>query len=185
MPLISLLLGLALSSQQEIPAGIRYKKAPDAVNKLALGKLEKFFASDPKNVDLAPLGAKALVVGPGLWSYFGPNVPDDLKKAMRAEFHIPGDSGVQVFEGRVLKTEDEQSWVWLALLIPNRKIKPTIRKANAEELQYYWAIIPYDIEEPLYVADFPSQGKFLFDFDDSKTDPRIFHVDRVMSMKKP
>jgi len=183
--LLAALVSVALISQQQvIPKGVHYKKAPDAVNKLAAAKLQKFFASDPKTLDMSHLGAQALVVGPGMWEYFGPHVPDDLKNATHAEFHIPNANGVQVLEGRVLKTEDLQSWVWLALLVSAHKQKPVIRKANADELRYYWAIIPYDIEEPLYVADF-GKNKFLFDFDDSKTDPRIFDVDRVLPMKQP
>jgi hypothetical protein len=184
MPLLAIALAASLFSQQEIPPGVRYKKAPDAVNALAQAKLEKFFASDPKTVDMSKLGAEAVVVGPGMWSYIKNGAPPDLVGATKAQFHIPNANGVQVLEGRVLKTEDQQSWIWLALLVGAHKAKPTIRKANAEEIQYYWAIIPYDIEEPLYVADF-GKNKFLIDFDDNAKDPKIFDVDRVLPMSKP
>ena len=34
---------------------------------------------------------------------------------------------------------------------------PSIRKARADELSFYWATIPFDIEEPLFVVDTNSE----------------------------
>lgn len=51
-----------------------------------------------------------------------------------------------------------------------------MRPAAAPEIQYYWATIPFDIEEPLYVIDFGKQ-RVLVHFTARGGEPRLFWMD--------
>ena len=184
MVLVCALLAIGLY-QQQIPQGIHYKKAPDAVNQLALAKLQKYYASTMDDPAIKGLATGALVCGPTLWNALKNGAPDDLQSATKAQFYLPNPKGMQVLEGRVLKSEYSQSAIWLALLLlrDKQKVKPTLRKANEEELKYYWAIIPYDIEEPLYIADY-GKTQVLFNFVLESKDPKVMFVDFVAPMTK-
>jgi len=184
VPLLVLIAATAFF-RQEIPAGIRYKKASCAVNKIALAKLTKFYASSMDNPAMTGLSSEALICGPTLWNALKAGAPEDLQSTTKAQFYIPTGGGMTHLEGRVLKTEYSQSAIWLALLLLRDKqnVKPTLRKANSEELKYYWAIIPYDIVEPLYIADY-GKTQVLFNFAGDAKDPRVMFVDFIPRMKK-
>jgi hypothetical protein len=53
-----------------------------------------------------------------------------------------------------------------------------VRKATAPEIQYYWATIPFDIEEPFYIIDFGKQ-RVLAHFMVKNGEPKIFWMDMV------
>ena len=188
MPLLSLVVAAALLKKQDIPKGVVYKKAPDSVNALAKKKLTDFFEGDPATVDFAPMGSKAIICMPGLWNNIQVSLKDKVPaymiKAPKANFMLPTPEGVHSYEGRILRTDETQEFLWICLLAMARHGKPTIRKANTDEIKYYWATISYDIEEPVFVADFGNHHELLFDFDGSKTDPRVWVVDIIGGMKK-
>jgi len=49
----------------------------------------------------------------------------------------------------------------------------TVTQASEEDLQYYWLMIPYDIEEPVLRLDTPA-GSLLLDVED---DGRVTWID--------
>lgn len=184
MIVLCAILAIGLSRQQ-IPTGVHYKKAPDAVNKLALAKLQKFYSSTMDNPADDGLGDQALICGPMLWGQLKNGAPNDLQNATKAKFIFPGISTGNALEGRVLKSQYSQSAIWLAMLLlkDKWKVEPTIREANPDEIKYYWAIISYDIEEPLYIADY-GKAQALFNFNSDAKDPKVFFVDFVGKSKK-
>ena len=173
------LLLLSFGVAQEIPKGVRYKRASAAVNAKAKSSLRRVLnVVVPDKVILASLDA-AVTCGPSLWSAIKRAAPSSVQKAAKATFIIPDASGRQELEGRVLRTPKERHNFWICVLAyHNKHKKATIRNANGPEISYYWAIIPYDIEEPLLVADY-GKVRLLFHFRMEKGKPRIFFVDIV------
>lgn len=186
MILPALLVAVFLTHRQDIPAGVRYKKASDAMNAIALKKLTTFFGGDPATVDFSPMGAQAIIIMPGMWNLLKRAAPKEALDAPVGRFVVPSSKGDEDFEGRIFRTPETQEFLWLALLAIAQKEteKPTIRKATSDEIRYYWAMIPNDIQEPLYVADF-GRHKILFNFEGSEKDPRIFTVEAIGRLVQP
>lgn len=179
--LYSLVFAAAFLSSQEIPQGVRYKKAPDALNKKAETKLLNFFKSPPAKADYAGMSQKVLICMPGIWESIRKVAPLELRSAKMANFYVPGPGEPQKFEGRLFKTSHEQVTFWKLLRGQCQK-QPVIRKAKANELKYYWALIPYDIEEPVFIADFGA-SQVLFDFGGSEQDPKVLAIEVIGGLK--
>lgn len=170
---------MSFGRAQEIPKGVRYKRASAQVNakaKASLSRLLKVLV--PDTVIIASL-EKAVVCGPSLWSAIKKVAPSSLQKAGKVTFMVPNATGTQKLEGRFFKKAEDKCAFWLNILAIQDKYKrATIRKAKASELQYYWAIISYDIDEPLWVADY-GKVRLLFHFSMDKGTPKVFFVDIV------
>jgi hypothetical protein len=82
-------------------------------------------------------------------------------------------------EGRGFVKPDQKRSFWNAFM---EKIKgsnsTSIRRATKPEIDYYWSIISFDIEEPLYVADIGNQ-RILFCFLVKNGEPNVFWMDIV------
>jgi hypothetical protein len=82
-------------------------------------------------------------------------------------------------EGRGIRTPEEKRAFWKLFLERVKQNNPVVvRKAEVSEIQYYWATIPFDIEEPLYIADFAKQ-RVLVNFMVKNGEPKIFWMDIV------
>lgn len=115
---------------------------------------------------------------------------------MKATFVIPYSSTKepQVLEGRVFKTDEQRIAFWnlFQTLIDVSRLKMErdqtpviIRKANEEELAYYWSTIPYEsIEEPLFIVILGDM-KYLFDFMEEDGMQKVFTVDIVLESSEP
>ena len=57
-----------------------------------------------------------------------------------------------------------------------------MRKGKAEEISYYWATIPFDIEEPFFVIDTGSE-RFVAHFKVKDRVPRLFWIDVVGDLR--
>ena len=101
-----------------------------------------------------------------------------------------GSDEINNYEGKRFFTDEEKDVFWEYLLayihvfrtVPEHQpISPIhVRKANAEELQYYWSIIPYDsIREPFYIIAI-DEVSLLFDFIVQDGHAEVFTVDIVL-----
>lgn len=180
MALLTLLAGYVLIYAQDVPQGVRYKAASDTLNQLAVTKLQKFFGAKNGHVP-NNFASQVVLCGPSMWHGMASSAPKSLVDAQKGTYVIPtGSTTVQV-EGRMFKTPAQQLAFWKMILDATNNRKPTIRKANAEELKFYWSWIAWDITEPLYIADF-GKARLLFNFIDEKGDPRVFIVDAIPSL---
>jgi hypothetical protein len=165
---------------QDIPPGVRYKGAPDGVNEQARQMLAAVLAGKETVPD--SLCGDVIVCGPTLWNAIKDAAPDELKSATVMAYHIPTKKGDLKLEGRAFKTAALRTTFWkLFLKKYGSQTKPNLRKANAEELSYYWATIPYDIEEPLYISEI-GKVRILFDFVLTTEAPKLFTIDLVGSI---
>jgi hypothetical protein len=71
---------------------------------------------------------------------------------------------------------------WSALLKAYPALKSAkVRKANAKEIRYYWATIPFEIEEPFFAID---TGSEVFVAHFGSLSPSLFWIDRVDDLSK-
>jgi len=170
-----LFLVCARAFSQEIPNGVRYKKAPDAVNNAAKANLETALASEsmPSN-----FFGDVTVVGPMLWKSLKPSADQILLRTMPVTLIVPGPNSFSA-EGKRIRTDDERNAFWKLFRSKYPALKDgKVRKGNAQEISYYWATIPFDIEEPLWLVETGSD-RFIAHFSMTSGQPRLFWLDRV------
>ena len=156
---------------QDIPNGVRYKKASEDVNNLAKSGLEKAL-STPETFPSNLFGQTA-VVGPTLWSVLKPGADKVLHNSKPIVLVIPGKSSFST-EGKGILTDDERQALWKSITGKFADLKlGKVRKAKAEEITYFWATIPFDIEEPFWVIE-TSSDRFIANFEVKSGQPDCF-----------
>jgi len=143
-----------LSTEVTVPAGVVYKKGLAATNRRALDKLSRAFLAADHKLGSDDLLSSTLICGPGLWR----NIKDDAQmkkiKTGITKIKVPTNKGTQVLEGKLFQGKGEVATFWKTFL---RKYKfdgqATIRRPTTGELKLYWAMIPYDITEPIFMVD--------------------------------
>jgi hypothetical protein len=145
-----------LATEPVIPAGVVYKTATAEANRAAIEKLMAAFLSPDGAVASEDLCGQTLICGPGLWASFKDDTELQKIETGVTSFRVPTGDQVQVLAGKLLQTEAEVATFWQAFA---RRFRPEpgaiIRRPTAEEISLYWAMIPYDITEPIFVIESP------------------------------
>ena len=90
----------------------------------------------------------------------------------------------QCAERRAFRPKEAQSRFWtLALKYPELR-KGVVRVARAKEIQYFWTTIWFDIEEPFFAIETPT-NVFVVQLTIEKGIPVLFWLDRVDDLHKP
>lgn len=176
----TVLLALCAARAQEVPKGVNYKRAPEEVNALARSGIERALAVPDK----VPAGffGEVTVVGPTLWRALKPSADRVLLDAKPVIMLIPTPEPIQT-EGRRLLTDGERESFWHLFRAGYAKLKDgKVRKANSDEIAYYWATIPFDIEEPFLVIDTGAE-RFVAHFMVTDGKPRLFWIDLVGELR--
>jgi len=149
--------GEAPSLDNQLPPGASYKTAPHAVNLAAKQKLERAMHLTQGKHDLEAILRDMVVCGPFLWEQIK-NAPGIEKVGIASTIAIPGSPEVgpkilQTLEGRTFRTTAEVAALKRALQT-TFTFDPefTVRKAQAHELALFWAMVPFDLQEPLFVV---------------------------------
>ena len=178
--LTTFLLFIPSAHSQEIPKGVNYKRASEAMNALAKANLEHALVSS-ETVPPDFFG-KVVVVGPLLWKALKPSADQALLDANPVVIMVQTPSPVAA-EGKRILTDDERQAFWNLLHATYNQLKEgSVRKWNAEEISYYWATIPFDIEEPFLVVDVGTE-RFIAHFQVKEEKPRLFWIDRVGDLR--
>ncbi len=143
-----------------IPEGVRYKKASDKTNDEAKQILNKLFSHEATDQDVLSLVEnKALVCGPGLWRDIkGDSAMSKIETGI-VSFEVPVLDGagkitrIDKYEGKLFQSADEVLLFWKAFSNKNDLTGFRIRKLNPVELKIFWAMIPFDITEPLFILE--------------------------------
>lgn len=147
-----------------IPNGVVYNYVSDKIN----DKAKKLINESLSQKDNFNLLDKNLMIGPTLWKRFQ-NI-EILKSIPRnVVFHI---DDMQV-DGKMSENIEDSKKIWNEVkkeISENYKI----RKANEDELKYYWATISFDIEEPLFILETP-QHIYILNF--VKSSMKLFWID--------
>lgn len=173
-----ILLCFGLSLAQDVPAGVRYKKATEEINDKAKVLLEKALSKPAAEFDVdKTFGKSAIMCGPFVWDIVKDG--NNFKDATPVKLIVNG----VVKEGRGITDTEQKRLMWKRLLEKlGNTIKPTVRKANADEIGFYWAMIPFDIEEPLFIADYGKE-KLLVNFIIKSDQPHFFWIDLVKDIR--
>jgi hypothetical protein len=145
--LATLLVGSAYTQQTEkiaIPAGVNYKYSSDNKIKAAKQLIEQDIADSTSY----QLSSNSLIVGPMLWRRYQhvPTISQIKEGHVTFKLDPP-------LEGKLAQSLTDTRTVWAALRREVAGQPYTIRKATEQELQYYWAVISFDIEEPLLIIE--------------------------------
>jgi hypothetical protein len=145
---------VALAWAQDVSPGVHYKKATPEINAAFLRKLEILCRRSADDKEVVKLFANVVVSGPTLYGVLKRQIPDAAQSGKRTYFMVPiKGQEPQKLEGRSYGTADD-IFDFEVTLHAFCTIKPMkLRKPNRAEIDYYWALIPYDIEEPIYVAE--------------------------------
>lgn len=171
-----------LAARPVVPEGVVYELATAEENRAAIEKLTKAFLAPDGAVVSEDLCGPTLICGPGLWASLKQDA--ELKKIETGvtSFRVPAGDQVQVFEGKLLQTQQEVATFWRAFARRfDRDPTAIVRRPTAEELSLYWAMTPYDITEPVFVIE--SRGYSLF-VDLSGDDTKIVWVDDYKKMRR-
>jgi uncharacterized protein len=177
-------IGQSSNEQPEIPPGVTYKKASATVNAAAKALLEEALSGDKSA--LKQLLGEAPVCGPMLWQNLKPNAQAGLLNSKPVSVVVARPTAI-VTEGRTLITDEARELFWGELMSRYpRLVSGTVRKAKSNEISYYWATIPFDIEEPFFAIE-AGTDVFIAHMRQSKGKMTLFWIDLVgaLSALKP
>ena len=139
----------------EVPEGVVYKRATAKENTEARIQIRTALSTG----SLAYIFDDKVICGPALWSDIKGQTAFSDFDITPVEINIPilgsgaeGSTAMQKFEGALLQGPEEiQALARVLTSVLDRSVN--IRKAHPDELEVFWALIPYDIEEPLFVLE--------------------------------
>ena len=167
---------------QQIPSGVRYKKASDEINQKAKALLESVLSAKANTVNLDSISNGPIACGPLLWEAIKDGAGEELRDATPMILIINASKPFRK-EGKGLAKAEQKRAFWNLFI---EKVKSnnsfSIRRAETSEIAYFWATIPFDIEEPLQIIDF-GKIKVLVNFTTKNGEPKIFWMDIVGDLK--
>ena len=139
----------------EVPEGVVYKRATAKENADARIQIRTALSTG----SLAYIFDEKVICGPALWSDIKGLTAFADFDVTPVEINVPildsgaeGSTAMQKFEGALLQGPEEiQALARVLTRVLDHRVK--IRKASPDELEVFWALIPYDIEEPLFVLE--------------------------------
>lgn len=172
------------ADEMVIPEGIRYKATTDEANQRAKDRLTRFFTAQAKKQDVLSLFETRLICGPALWMELKKDETLSKLKEGVITFHLPvvsqGKPAFQKMDGKLFQTPDELWAFWKVFVKRTDFSDLKIRKLNPMELRIYWAMISFDITEPIFILE-SGKHKILAAFV-SPDNPKIFWIDDYQSV---
>ncbi len=138
-----------------IPKGVNYKFASDSINNAAK-KIITLELADPKNYSLFD---KLLYIGPQLWSRYQKipslnNIPGGNTQINIPQYDKQGNVvGQKSASAKLIQNTSDFKLLWDQLIQELSTDTVNIRKLTSKEIEYYWAVIFYDIEEPVFTIE--------------------------------
>jgi hypothetical protein len=166
----------------EVPEGIVYSPPSEAQIKAAQATVSKMIAKDAPEKELQMIfRGERLVCAPFAWSLVARENEMKAIKEGTSYFKVRLKKGeveaLGVFEGKTLTKQQDMIAFWRALV---RKLDLssafTVRKLTANELRQYWAMITFDIVDPVVVAE-NKKHKILLQF--TGPDSSLLWVDDI------
>ncbi|MGB5137922.1 MAG: hypothetical protein WBP29_05270 [Candidatus Zixiibacteriota bacterium] len=151
-----------LGSEEKVvvPDGVKYIEASAEANEAAKKVLKRLFKPTASRNDILELFENgALICGPYLWRDIKSDEALSKLEFGKTQCHMPivNSSGkvikVNEAEGKLFQKAEEVEIFWRAFIKRTNFTKMTIRKLNPEELTAFWVMIPFDIEEPIFILE--------------------------------
>ena len=127
-----------------IPKGVVYKYADAKI----IEKAKKLISDNLSENNDYKILQNNLIIGPELWKRFEANENIQKIKGGKVEFHVDN----LVLNGKMSQDINDSKIIWNEFKNEVSK-EYIIRKANENELKYYWSVISFDIEEPLLIVE--------------------------------
>jgi len=159
------------TNERPVPKEIVYIPVDDATNARFRKRLETVFAPDYSGNDL--IFGETIICGPFLWKAILRAKAMDADTGIPVKMVIPQGEKVIELQARGIKPRaaiDTFERYLRALLAEDGGF--TVRKLNPDEMSIYWAMIPYDIEEPVFILE-SRNHLIIMDF----AEDTILHVD--------
>lgn len=185
------LLGLACLAADDpvVPNGVNYKKTTDDINDSAKKKIEAIFSGKATDREiLAFFQQNALICGPGLWKQIKADPTLAKMENGNVTFAIPvldaqgKTQRVDKLQGKVFQDDADVLAFWKALPGKDELKDARIRKLTSEELSTYWAMISFDITEPVFIAE-SKKHRMLLQFT-APDDLRVGWIDDFANISK-
>ena len=180
---IALLIGMlsvAPCAGQDVPKGVNYKKANAEINAKAKESLKQALSD---SVVPRKFLTSIISCGPILWNDLRAHHDLLSKDSTPVTMMLSVPDPLQA-EGRGFRTQEQREQFWKLVLerYPDLR-KGTVRPASANEIQFYWATIPFDIEEPFFAIETPT-NVFVANLRIDDGAPVLFWLDRVDDLRK-
>jgi len=128
----------------KIPVGVVYNYCENSIVENAKKQLKECLTQN----DNCSILQDKLTVGPVLWNRFNKIKKIAEIKDTNVIFYVDGNE----LSGKMTQKLKDTKIIWEE--IKNEVLDDfIIRKANENELNYYWSIISFDIEEPLLILE--------------------------------
>jgi hypothetical protein len=158
-----------IAQKIDVPKGVVYKYCDSSVYLNALDKI---------NIELSSKSNYSLNLG---ITFIGPVLWQRIKSDKNLSEIKGGDMTITAIDrknptGKMTQNENDFKLVWdyIRKEVADKKI--LLRKATPKELQYYWAVISFDIEEPLIIAE-TDEHRYILNLDPSKL--KLIWLDEV------
>lgn len=165
---------LLVQARDDIPKGIRYIEASDSLNTQIKNAVMNSFSKGTTK----QLLFERVVCGPALWNEIKSGAKSTGLNIAPTTFHIPIEKN-----GKLVRTQEMSGALFQGkaqidflshILDSTAQKQISVRKPSSAELSVYWKLIPYDIEEPIFVVEI-DKSRLLIDF----TGGKIMWVDLV------
>jgi|GEM_PF-1020859 hypothetical protein len=154
----------AQTGSAAVPEGVVYKTCADSDNL----KAEKILRKELSDSCSFSMYNQLLFVGPKLWLRYKdvPGVGDIPAGNLTCKVPVFNEKGkkkgTQDLTGKLIQSQEDFNVFWKQVLKDFKGADITVRKLRGDEMAYYWAIIFFDIEEPVFALECASYT-FLFD----------------------
>lgn len=140
-------------------------------NPKIIEKAKKLIEENINNKDKFELTNNSLIIGPMLWQRFKDNEKINKIEKGNVEFHVDN----LVLNGKMSQDINDSKIIWNEF---RNEITSdyVIRKLNEQELTYYWSVISFDIEEPLFIVE-TNKHKYILNL--TPKDLKLFWIDEV------
>ena len=198
--LVTILLPTLIRADEpvQVPKGVTYIPATDQINDAARTLLRERFNAKASDEDVRALFEDTLFCGPGLWERIKGEENISKIKQGRLIMKLPvfkPDGRLDHFntmEGKLFQTHEQVLVFWKALIKQSDLSNLTIRKLNPLELRMFWALISFDISEPVFMLE-SDKHKFIVQFMNPRPDKpdeklRIMWIDdfqRIILKEEP
>ena len=165
------------SQRASIPDGVKYKFMDDKENAEVRDFLVGKFLRG--NSGVAELFTNECMCAPGYWKLVA---GIGIKAPKINSFSVPNEHTGKLYklDGAQIHEPGDLSRI-SQYLVTNLNTQPTIRRLTSTEIGRFWVVVPFDIEEPLFVVESDHRRQFVLCLQkvDSEHKWRVWWIDAL------
>lgn len=156
-----------------IPKGIVYNYSSPKI----VEKAKKLISDNLSDNNDYKIVQNNLIIGPELWKRFKDNEKIQNIKQGKVQFHVDN----LILDGKMSQDINDSKIIWDEF---KNEVSQDykIRKANEDELKYYWSVISFDIDEPLLIVE-TKEHNYILNL--LKKDLKLLWLDEAPKTKNP